>query len=264
MKKQAPKDKKALTTGQVVIRIMAIVSSVEFLIMLFLNAIPQKLDVYTEATLDLILLALLSTPLIYALVIKPFATACDNTLVQISLLAHTDALTQLPNRRALFMHLEKHLASSARHKVRSALLLIDLNKFKSINDVHGHDAGDTVLVETAKRLQSNTRSEDVISRLGGDEFVILIQHLDADEEIARSTTGQLAKKLADAINKPIKFYDATLKVSASIGIRLLDFEEKDARSVLREADTAMYHAKQSGKGRTVFFENNSPHTHIPE
>lgn len=254
MNTEETKNKESLTTTQVVIRIIAIISSVEFLIMLFLGNIPLKTNIYSEATLDLTLLALLSTPLIYILVIKPFVRARDEALAHISYLAHTDSLTQLPNRRLLSIHLEKHLASTARHKIRGAFLLLDLNGFKDINDAYGHDAGDAVLVEVANRLQSNTRSEDVTCRLGGDEFVVLIQHLDTDEEVARNTTSLFAKKLADAIKQPIKFNHTTLTITASIGIRLLDFEEQDTKSVIREADTAMYNAKQSGQGHVFFSE----------
>lgn len=254
MKNPAPKSKISLTTSQVVLRIVTIISSVEFLIMLFLGTYPLNTNIYSQATLDLILLASFSTPLIYILVIKPFVTARDDALAHISYLAHTDSLTQLPNRRLLSIHLEKHLASTIRHKIRGAFLLMDLDGFKEINDVHGHDAGDVVLVEVAKRIQSNTRSEDVTCRLGGDEFVILIQHLDTDEEVARNTTGLFAKKLVDAINQPIQFNHTTLTITASIGVRLLDFEEQDTKSVIREADSAMYHAKQAGGDRAVFFE----------
>ena len=254
MEKPEAKGKNNLTTTQVVIRIIAIISSVEFLIMLFLGSFSLNTNIYSEATLDLALLALLSTPLIYILVIKPFVTARDDALDHISYLAHTDALTQLPNRRLLSAHLEKHLASTIRHKIRGAILLMDLDGFKAINDIHGHDAGDAVLVEISKRLKSNTRTEDIICRLGGDEFVVLIQHINLDEEIAHSTTNQLAKKLVDAISKPIKFNDTLLEVSASIGVRLLDFEEHNTKSVIREADAAMYHAKQEGGGCVSFFE----------
>ena len=131
---------------------------------------------------------------------------------------------------------------------------MDLDGFKVVNDTYGHDAGDEVLVEIAKRLRSNTRSEDVADRLGSDEFFILIQHLDADEQIAHNTALKVAEKLIDVVNKPIDFNGTMLNVSASIGIRLLGFEELDAKTVMREADIAMYRAKQAGRGCAVFFE----------
>ena len=245
---------KSLTTKQVIVRIVTIISTVEFLIMLFLGFVPLDVSIYSKAALDLVLLALFSTPLIYIWVINPFVVARDEALDQIGHLAHTDPLTQLPNRRLLSIHLEKLIAGTVRHKVRGAVLLMDLDGFKVVNDIHGHDAGDDVLVEIAKRLLSNTRSEDIAGRLGGDEFVILIQQLDADEQKAHNTALWIAEKLLNAINKPIDFNGTTLDVGASIGIRLLGFEELDTKTIIREADIAMYRAKKAGRGCAVFFE----------
>lgn len=222
--------------------------------MLLLGVLNFNAGIYSTATIDLIALALLSTPLIYVMVIKPFVIARDNALQHISHLAHTDPLTQLPNRRLISMHLEKCLAGAVRHNVRGAILLLDLDGFKAINDLHGHDAGDRVLIEVASRLKLHTRTEDVIGRIGGDEFIILIQHLNTDDQIARNTVYMVAKKIVDSINEPIDFDGRALSVSASIGIRLLKPEEMDTTSIFRDADAAMYHAKQAGKSRAVFFE----------
>ena len=245
---------KSLSTKQVIIRIVTIIGLVEFLIMLFLGIIPFEMNIYSEAVLDFALLSLLSTPLIYIWVINPFVSARDEALYKINHLAHTDLLTQLPNRRLFIIHLEKFIAGIIRHKVHGALLLMDLDGFKVVNDIHGHDAGDEVLVEIAKRLRSNTRSEDVAGRLGGDEFFILIQHLNADERIARETPLWITEKLINIVNKPIDFNGTTLNVNASIGIRLLGYEELSMKNVIKEADIAMYHAKNAGGGCAVFFE----------
>lgn len=222
--------------------------------MLFLGFTSAGVSIYLIAVIDLVLLALLSTPLIYIWVINPFVIARDEALEQISHLAHTDPLTQLPNRRLLSKHLEKLIAGTARHKVHGAVLLMDLDGFKIVNDLYGHDVGDDVLVEIAKRLRSNTRFEDIPGRLGGDEFVILIQQLNADEQIARDTVLKVAEKLLRAINKPIDFNGTTLDVGASIGIRLLGFDEKSIKTIIREADLAMYQAKQTGRGTAIFFD----------
>jgi diguanylate cyclase (GGDEF)-like protein len=245
---------KLLTTKQVVIRIAVIISTAEILIMLVLGAIPHEASTYSEAVLDAVLLVVLSTPPIYIWVIKPFVIARDEALAQISHLAHVDPLTQLANRRLLSKHLEKAVAGIVRHKIYGALLLLDLDGFKPINDAHGHDAGDAVLVEIAKRMQSITRSEDIVARLGGDEFVALVSHLDVDERIARDKALRIAKKLIDLVNKPFDFNGKTLHVGASIGIRLLGFEELDTETAIRDTDIAMYRAKQAGKGCAVFFE----------
>lgn len=245
---------KLLTTKQVVIRIAVIISTAEILIMLVFGAIPHEANTYSEAVLDAVLLVVLSTPPIYIWVIKPFVIARDEALAQISHLAHVDPLTQLANRRLLSRHLEKTVAGIVRHKIYGALLLLDLDGFKPVNDAHGHDAGDAVLVEIAKRLQSITRSEDIVARLGGDEFIVLINHLDADERMAHDKASRIARKLIGLVNKPFDFNGKTLHVGASIGIRLLGFEELDAETAIRDADIAMYRAKQAGKGCAVFFE----------
>lgn len=132
--------------------------------------------------------------------------------------------------------------------------MLDLDGFKSINDAHGHGAGDAVLVEIAKRMQSITRLEDIAARVGGDEFVVLVSHLDVDERVAHDKASRIAEKLTNRVNKPIDFNGKTLHVGASIGIRFLGLEELDAESAIRDADIAMYRAKQAGKGCVVFFE----------
>ncbi|MEK6770266.1 MAG: GGDEF domain-containing protein [Pseudomonadota bacterium] len=246
---------KLLTTKQVVIRITVIIAVVELLIMLVLAVIPHKLNSYTEAVLDVILLIVLSTPPIFIWVIKPFVIARDEALAQISHLAHIDPLTQLANRRLLTRHLERTIAGIARHKVYGALLLLDLDGFKPINDAYGHDAGDAVLVEIAKRMQSITRPDDVVGRLGGDEFVVLINHLDADKRIAHKKVLRIAEKLRQSIiNSPIDYNGKKLRIGASIGIRLLGIEELDVETAIREADIAMYRAKQAGGKCVDFFE----------
>lgn len=245
---------KVLTTKQVIVRIAVIISMAEFLIMLVLRAIPHESSSFSEAVLDTVLLAVLSTPPIYIWVIKPFVIARDEALAQISQLAHVDPLTQLANRRLLSKHLERVVAGIVRHKVYGALLLLDLDGFKLINDVHGHDAGDVVLVEIAKRMQSITRPEDIVVRLGGDEFVVLVSHLDVDKRVAHDKASLIGNKLINRVNKPIDFNGKTLHVGASIGIRLLGFEKLNTETAISEADIALYRAKQAGKGCVVFFE----------
>ena len=219
-----------------------------------LNVIPHATGRISGAVLDTALLAVLSAPAIYLWVIRPFVAARDNALAQIGQLANFDPLTQLANRRLLATHLEKAVASIVRHRIYGALLLLDLDRFKPVNDAHGHNAGDAVLVEIARRLQSVTRSEDVVSRLGGDEFLVLIGHLDVDERAARDRASLIANKLINLVNEPIVFHGETLQVGASIGIRLLGFEQLDTETAISEADIAMYRAKQAGRGCAVFFE----------
>jgi diguanylate cyclase (GGDEF)-like protein len=243
-----------LTIKQVILRIVIIISSAEFLIMLVLGVIPHEVSTFFEAVLDVASLVLLSTPPIYIWVIKPFVDARDEALAQISHLAYVDPLTQLANRRLLSKHLEKVVAGVIRHKVYGALLLLDLDGFKPINDAYGHDAGDAVLVEVVKRMQSIARSEDIVARIGGDEFVVLISHLDVGERVAHDKALRIAKKLINLVNNPLHFHGKTLHLGVSIGIRLLGFEELDTETAIREADIAMYRAKQAGGGCAVFFE----------
>jgi two-component system cell cycle response regulator len=245
---------KLLNTKQVVVRICIIISSVELLIMLMLQAIPHEAGTYLEAALDTALLAVLSTPLIYIWVINPFVDARDKALAQISHLAATDPLTQLANRRHISNHLGKIIAGGIRYKEYGAVLMIDLDEFKPVNDIHGHEAGDAVLVEIAERLRAIGRPEDVVGRMGGDEFVILVHRLDTDEQITYDKVSKIVERILNMVNKPIDFNGKTLHVGASIGIRILRSEELDAETAIIEADIAMYRAKEAGRGCSVFFE----------
>ena len=243
-----------LTTRQVVARIAVIISSAELLIMLMLRVISREAGTYSDAVLDTALLVVLATPAIYLWVIKPFVDARDQALDQINHLALTDPLTQLANRRLISKHLRKPIGGSIRHKDHGAVFLIDLDGFKHVNDTHGHEAGDRMLVEIAERLRSIVRSEDVVGRLGGDEFVFLMHRLGGDERIAHDSALRIAEKLINMINEPFEFNGKTLHVGASIGIRLLGFEELDMEIAISEADIAMYRAKEAGRGCAVFFE----------
>jgi PleD family two-component response regulator len=137
---------KLLSNTQVVTRIAAIIAAAELVIMLTFIWIPFSWNQFTEAILDVILLDTLSTPLIYRWVINPFVRARDEAIEKVRSLAFTDPLTQLANRRHILVHLQKMMASSKRHKIYGAILMIDLDGFKQINDSYGHDAGDAVLI----------------------------------------------------------------------------------------------------------------------
>jgi len=245
---------KLLNPKQVIIRITLIIAIFELLIMLLLQASPYQFGVYTEAALDTAILALLSIPAIYFWVIKPFVDARDAALTEISILAITDPLTQLVNRRFIADHLKTVIASSIRYGEHGAVLLIDLDGFKPVNDSHGHETGDTVLITIAERLKSHVRTEDVVGRMGGDEFVVLVHRLDTDKDIARDMALQIAEGLLSSICKPIDISGKELYVGASIGTRLIGLDELDVETAMDEADVAMYQAKESGRGRVVFYE----------
>ena len=247
---------KLLTTKQVIVRITIIIASVELLVMLILRSNIHEVGTYTEAALDAVMLVLLSTPAIYIWIIKPYVSARDEALAQIIHLALTDPLTGLANRRSISEHLEMVLASSVRHREHGAVLLLDLDGFKLINDTNGHKAGDALLVEIAARLQKTVRSEEIVGRIGGDEFVVLIHRLDADKRIAHDMVLRITKDLLSIVYKPFDFNGKILRVGASIGVRLLGFVEPDTETVMNEVDIAMYSAKKAGKGCVVFFEES--------
>ena len=244
-----------LSTKQIIGRIILIIASAELLIMFAMALLAFKLGLYTRALVDTILLTLLSAPAIYVWVIKPFVEAREEALTEIRRLAYTDPLTHLANRRLIANHLGKAIAGSVRHRDYGAVLLIDLDGFKPVNDTYGHEAGDAILIEFAERLRTTVRSEDVVGRLGGDEFIILVHRLGADRQLANDKALKLVGKLIDVVNRPFIYQGQTVHVGASIGIRLLGLEQMDTETAIREADMAMYRAKQAGKGRAVIFES---------
>ncbi len=163
-------------------------------------------------------------------------------------LAYYDALTGLPNRTLLQDRLRQALASARRHQHLGALMFMDLDRFKTINDSLGHEVGDHLLKAVADRIRSCLRGEDTASRLGGDEFVVLAPELSRRPEKAVSRSRELAEKLLDQFRRPFQIGDEELFVSASIGISLFPDEETDSSGLLRQADTAMYRAKASSAG----------------
>jgi diguanylate cyclase (GGDEF)-like protein len=242
-----------LTTNQVVIRILCIELLMEFFIMLLFSVLPYKFSTITGAVVDACLLVILTTPAIYFFVIKPFVEAREEAIVHINHLAHTDSLTKLANRRLILEYLEVLTAGNARHADHGAVLLIDLDNFKPINDNYGHDAGDALLVKVGERLKSSVRGEDVVGRLGGDEYIVLLRRLGADEKIARYIAQFVAYKLIKAVMEPVDYNGNILLVGASVGIRLFS-TETDVHKIISEADAGMYRAKDNGKGCAMFFD----------
>lgn len=163
-------------------------------------------------------------------------------------LAHHDALTGLANRYSLNDRLDLALAQARRNDKGLALLFLDLDRFKNVNDSLGHHAGDNLLIQVAHRLRSHIRDSDTVARLGGDEFVILLQDVDN----AR-TAAQIASNLMKHLSKSYHLGDMELHAIPSIGISLFPEDAEDAQSLLRNADAAMYHAKAQGRGNFQFF-----------
>lgn len=249
-----------LSTKQVTFRIVVIIALLEFFIMLMIRTIPtgifegNSLDTALDAALDAILLGFVSTPLIYFWVIKPFVTERDTALARINHLALTDPLTGLGNRRLIMRDLTQLVAGNARHMDYGACLLLDLDGFKAVNDTYGHETGDAVLIAVAGRLRHHARAEDSIGRLGGDEFVLLLHRLGPNLPTAKTRAETISKKIIDEISAPIFHQDNILVVGASIGIRMLGWNELVSDAIINNADSAMYQAKETGRGRACMYE----------
>jgi len=167
--------------------------------------------------------------------------------------ASFDSLTGLPNRRQLQKQLEQELSRAVRHRQNGALLLMDLDNFKTINDSLGHRAGDAVLKQVAERLRNTLRKEDVTARMGGDEFVVLLPHLGHSVELAAQRSQNIADKLTRALTVPFPFDGQILNITPSIGISLFPEQQKGAEDIFKQADTAMNQAKTSGRNTVRFF-----------
>lgn len=176
---------------------------------------------------------------------------------EIERLAFYDPLTQLPNRRLLLDRIERELAEARRQGRHGALLFIDLDHFKQINDAHGHTAGDTLLLEAASRLKGHLREVDTVARLGGDEFVVLLPGLAADATAAAAAARHISDKLRGLLCQPFDLgtVGGLCHLGASIGVALFpDGAGENGEALMRQADTAMYQAKAGGRNTVCFFE----------
>jgi diguanylate cyclase (GGDEF)-like protein len=163
-------------------------------------------------------------------------------------LATRDPLTGLLNRRSLLEHLEHAIARAARQKQQLAVVFMDMDRFKSINDTLGHDVGDAVLIEVAERIRGAVRESDVVARLGGDEFVVIMEGISTAQD-----AGAVARKIVEANAAPCLVQEHNLKTSVSAGISLFPQDGDNVRELMRGADLAMYHAKQHRIGSVEFF-----------
>ncbi len=173
-------------------------------------------------------------------------------------LAFHDALTGLPNRRLLTDRLQNAMAQNQRSREHGALMFLDLDRFKELNDRHGHEVGDLLLQEVAQRLQHSIRQVDTVARLGGDEFVVLLHHLGVETEAARLHASMIGYKILASLNEPYMLADALHKTTPSIGIALFDHAPTEPSDILKKADTAMYAAKQRGRNNVCFYEDIPP------
>ena len=173
---------------------------------------------------------------------------------EIERLAFYDALTQLPNRRLLLDRLHRLVLSSQRTHQHGALLFIDLDNFKDLNDTLGHDMGDQLLTQVAQRLVCSVRECDTVARFGGDEFVILLEGLDTDTDHAVRQAEAVACKLLLALNTPFELAGQQHYSTPSIGLTLFGQERQSVDELLKRADLAMYEAKAAGRNTHRFFD----------
>lgn len=183
-------------------------------------------------------------------------TAADRATQVLARVAHAaerDALTQLPNRVLLIDRFARAIAAARRHGGRLALLFLDLDNFKQINDTQGHAVGDEVLKGVAQRLVAAVRDADTVSRHGGDEFLVLLTDIEQPED-----AGRIAAKLLQALRLPGCESHAVPCLTASIGVSLYPDDGDDIDLLIARADQAMYRAKRSGTGGCVFHDDAAP------
>jgi diguanylate cyclase (GGDEF)-like protein/PAS domain S-box-containing protein len=173
---------------------------------------------------------------------------------QVRLFAQHDRLTKLPNRALTFESAERWLSAAQRTGTRFAVLYIDLDDFKPINDTYGHHIGDEVLKEVALRLKGSFRSHDIVGRLGGDEFLVIVTQLDSALSAAHAAGHAIHE-----LSLPYYIGDLVLQTSPSIGISTFPEDGTNIETLMRNADSAMYEAKQSGKGAYRFFKKRRKH-----
>lgn len=172
---------------------------------------------------------------------------------ELNILATTDPLTNLPNRRLIDQYLQRALASSGRSGHLTAVLFLDLDNFKYVNDSMGHSAGDVLIKTIAARLAGAIRTSDIAGRLGGDEFIVLLQSLEGDRNMVAQNVQTIAEKILDSVRSAIPIGDHVHHCTLSIGITLSD-DYSSPESMYKQADTAMYRAKELGKDNFCFYE----------
>jgi diguanylate cyclase (GGDEF)-like protein len=181
-------------------------------------------------------------------------------------LAFFDPLTQLPNRRLLTDHLTKTIASNKRNGHYSAILFLDMDNFKPLNDIHGHAIGDLLLIEAANRIKNCLRESDVVARFGGDEFVMILNDLGEDYTLSFEYAMAVGEKIRTMLAKPyfLPLSDSEETVitsfiehqcTSSIGVTVFGAQEHEQNELIKQADTAMYQAKKRGRNQIVLYKD---------
>lgn len=191
-----------------------------------------------------------------ALIVSVDITERKNAQAKMEHMAHHDALTNLPNRVQLVERLDLEIRRATRHGYCGAVLFIDLDQFKNINDSLGHPVGDKVLKEVAQRLVSSVREEDLVARLSGDEFVVVLTVLDKDLSTAALRAGEISEKIRRIISRPFHTDSLDLRISCSVGVVIYPDKNSSVHELLRFADTAMYQVKEKGRDAIEFFNED--------
>ncbi|WP_299476342.1 PAS-domain containing protein [uncultured Roseibium sp.] len=177
-------------------------------------------------------------------------TSREKATEKITYAAHHDTLTGLANRTLFSLKLEEAIGRSARDEEASDLLMIDLDRFKPVNDTYGHDVGDKLLLQAATRLKECVRSNDTVARLGGDEFAIIVHNPDGEQSLA----SKIARRIVEKLKAPYVIDGHAIEISGSVGIASVTEHERGANSVLKKADLALYAVKHEGRDGFKFFE----------
>lgn len=177
-------------------------------------------------------------------------------------LAYYDPLTALPNRRLLDDRIRHAMLNSERNRQHAAILFIDMDNFKTINDNYGHDVGDLLLIEVARRLREAVREADTVARLGGDEFLVMLEELGPTTEEAESRAAQVAQKILASLDAPYLLGNERLHSTPSIGITTFCGQSQNVGTLIRQADLAMYEAKESGRNTVRTFLSAPPRSDL--
>jgi diguanylate cyclase (GGDEF)-like protein len=164
-------------------------------------------------------------------------------------MAQFDALTHLPNRALFNDRLRQAIAAALRNRKRLALMFIDLDKFKPVNDTFGHGVGDLLLQEVALRIQDCLRESDTAARVGGDEFVILLPSIETQGD-----AGKVGEKIRHSLNQPFELAGHTLTIGSSIGVAVYPEHGREEKLLVKSADIAMYHAKKNGRNNVKIYQ----------
>ncbi|MBA3057606.1 MAG: EAL domain-containing protein [Gammaproteobacteria bacterium] len=191
---------------------------------------------------------------IHYLAIKEDITKRKAAEAEIEHLAFYDLLTGLPNRRLLIDRLQQVLAAGTRSQRNGALLFIDIDNFKLLNETHGHQQGDVMLQQVAQRINHCVREGDTVARLGGDDFVVMLQDLSEQQSVAATQAEAVAQKILEALRQPYPFGHFTHHASASVGVALFNASRDSVDELLKRADLALYQAKDAGRNTLRFFD----------